>query len=100
MSRKTVKDLEREISVQNKIIEKLNSNYDSLSEKYDELETKYIQSTSKTYNFTFCGEKFQSGKDLGIQRRTEHENEGYYKCDLCEKVFKQEWKHKSSYSES
>ena len=95
MSRKTVKDLEREISVQNKMIKKLNSNYDSLLEKYDELETKYIQSTSKTYNCTFCGEKFQSGKDLGSHIRTEHGNEGSYKCDVCEKVFDQEWKQKA-----
>ena len=78
------------------MIEKLNSNYDRLLEKYDELENKYIQASSKTitFNCTFCGEKFQSGKDLGSHIRKEHENEGSYKCDVCEKVFNQEWKQK------
>ena len=97
MSKKTVKDLEREISVQNKMIKKLNSNYDSLLEKYDELENKYIQSNSKTttFNCTLCGEKCQSGQDLGRHRRSEHRNEGSYKCDVCEKVFDQEWKRKA-----
>ena len=93
MTTKSVKDMEKDISLKNKQIVELTASYKSLATKYEELQTKYKQVQSRNprnFQCSLCEDSFSLTIDLKTHIKTKHA--GSLKCDKCEKVFDAEWK--------
>ena len=76
MTTKSVKDMEKDISLKNKQIVELTASYKSLDTKYQEPQTKYNQVQSRnTRNFqcSLCEDSFSFQIDLKTHIKTKHE---------------------------
>ena len=85
--------MEKEVSLKNIEIDKLTASYKSLAIKYEDLETQFKQLQSRnpsTFKCTLCEDNFASKNDLKTHIKDEHA--GSFKCDMCRKVFDEEWK--------
>ena len=93
MTKQSVKDMENDISLKNLEIHKLTASYKSLATKYQELETQYKQLQYRNptvFKCTLCENNFASKNDLKAHSKNKHA--GSLKCDVCGKVFDEEWK--------
>ena len=96
MSRKTVKELDAELSQVKKNLEDMKDKFDSFVVKYETLERKYAECLSKKTNLTFkcsnCDLKFGNKNELHRHMKSEHSRKESFKCDDCEYMFDEKWK--------
>ena len=82
MTTKSVKDMEKDISLKNKQIVELTTSYKSLAIKYEDLQTKYKQVQSRNprnFQCSLCEDSFSLTIDLKTHIKTKHA--GSLKCD-------------------
>ena len=93
MSRKTVKDLDGELSLIRKLLEELKLKFDILASKYEHLEEKCGEGKSNFFKCDKCDEEFSRKKDLQKHKR-KHMSclPGVFRCDECDSTFNEEWK--------
>ena len=97
MSKKTVKDLEKDFNNIKEQFQTLKINFDTLADKYEDLETKYKECMSMSkqrsnYKCNKCDKEFQSHRELKGHTRIQHSSIGQFQCDVCDKLFDEEWK--------
>ena len=96
MSKKTVKELDVELSLVKKNLEDMKNKFDSFVVKYESLERKYEECLSNKTNSTFkcsnCDAKFGKKNDLQKHRKSEHPRKETFQCDGCEYMFDEKWK--------
>ena len=93
MTKKAIKDLEKEITYLQNGFHDLKIDFDTLSVKYETLEAKYNQSMPKLiFKCNLCDKDFETNKDIKEHRRSQHASDGKFTCDECNKLFDEEWK--------
>ena len=96
MTKKTVKDLTLEISQIKVDYANLKTEFDTLSTKYENLEKMYEECLNIKKSLTFkcnkCDEEFESLVILNRHKRIHTPSNVMLKCDVCEKLFNEEWK--------
>ena len=93
MTRKTVKDLEGELSLIKKELDQLKSKFDILASKCERLEEKCGERKSHIFKCDKCDEEFTRKKDLQKHKK-KHMSclPGPFQCDECDSTFNEEWK--------
>lgn len=95
MTRKTVKDLEKEVTNLREQFQDLKNNFDTLSVKYSGLEKEHNQCVTNSkliFKCNTCDQQFEKQEDLKEHKRKEHASFGQFSCDLCDMLFTEEWK--------
>ena len=102
MTRKTVKDLEVELSLIKKDHEELKAKFAILASKCERLEKTNREGKSMNFKCDKCEEEFSSKKNLQKHKRIHMSClPGPFQCDQCDTSFDIEWKceaHKKTHS--
>ena len=96
MTGKSKRELEEQITLLEKHIEKLNSDNKTLAVKYEELEkrSRLQKPTSNKFKCNLCDQLFESRTDLRTHKEAKHvSNLGTFQCELCDQWFDLDWKY-------
>ena len=95
MTRKTVKQLDVELSKIKEEHKTLNTKFDDLAARYVSLEKKYEESLNnkkQSIQCDICDKEFASQGVLNKHRKTHNSDLEIFKCDVCDKNFNEKWK--------
>ena len=95
MTRKTKKDLEKEITSLKDGFQELKTNYDNLSVKYESLKVKFNQGIFKAkliFKCNLCDLQFEKQGEFKKHRKIQHTSVGKFTCEECDKLLSEEWK--------
>ena len=90
MTRKTVKDLDADLTKIKSEFGELKAKYDELSTKCNCLEKKYDGKNTKRsseFKCKFCTEQFAKICDLKKHVKIHNLDTGPFKCESCDKIF-------------
>ena len=99
MTRKTVKDLDKEINKIKEEHQDLKNNFDTLSGKYEALEIIHNHCVSKSkviFNCNLCDQKFKKQGDLKEHKISKNAKDVTFSCNECDRLFTEEWKLKAN----
>ena len=100
MAKKTVKDLNIEITQLQEELQELKVKFDTLENKYVSLEKMYEKKME--YRCKSCDQCFKTFRDLKCHMRNHVSMVQVFKCEKCEHIFNEEWKlqaHQKSHNE-
>ena len=96
MSKKTVKDLDSELTDFKVKFVDLQAKFDKLNKKHEELEKKYDEILeNRNFKCSDCDLNFQTVDQLRKHKTSHKSTDGSFQCNGCEKLFNKEWKLKS-----
>ena len=93
MTRKTVKDLDRDLIKLKEEFKELETNFKRLAEKYEALEQKHKDCMKTNLKCNMCDREFKSRAEF-IKHKKSHKSvlPGKLKCEECHRVFDEMWK--------
>lgn len=89
MTKKTIKDLDGELTLVKKELKDMRGMFDALAEKYAKLEKSYELLLPKC---NVCDEVFPTKRNLMRHNNIQHKKHEQFVCNECEKTFSEEWK--------
>ena len=95
MTKKTVKQLDVELSQIKEEHKNLNTKFDDLASRYVCLEKKYEESLiikNTSFQCDICDKVFASQGVLKKHKKNHNSNPENLKCDVCERNFNEKWK--------
>ena len=97
MARKTVKDLDCELNKLKKELIEMKTKLSELTEKNNISEKNNEENHSNKNNkCNSCDADFLTPSELKRHVNSEHRDDhGKYECEVCEKMFEEEWKFKA-----